>query len=253
MTDKNYYKYHEILFSLRKEYLKNQEIIRKLLSQVIITDSIFDKYSTNLIFKTTAKDKTDSLLLVVSKRQAFIRLLFKSLYDSFVESDHDLEPGKFLYSFRFTDEFIYLLDYCQDGRYLDSKVTINNPKEFIELYRLLMENIICKKGRVALNFEKTFLGFCNNGIHFAINTYKKNISLDYNGIEDNIIASNPTYIKDLMELKVNKEEIPDYFRSLIDRNKDEYLYTIEREENKPQGVYRIENIGQRLVLKLNGK
>jgi len=67
MMKKDYYNYYEILFSLRKEYLKNQEIISKLLSYIKISNSSLNEYDSNLIFKSNIRNNIDSLLLIVKK------------------------------------------------------------------------------------------------------------------------------------------------------------------------------------------
>ncbi len=67
MMKKDYYNYYEILFSLRKEYLKNQEIISKLLSYIKISNSSLNEYDSNLIFKPNIRNNIDSLLLIVKK------------------------------------------------------------------------------------------------------------------------------------------------------------------------------------------
>ncbi len=67
MKNKDYYKYYEILFSLRKEYIKNQKIINKLLSYIRIVNDPLNKYDSNLVFKTNGRDNIDSLLLIIKK------------------------------------------------------------------------------------------------------------------------------------------------------------------------------------------
>ena len=67
MMKKDYYNYYEILFSLRKEYLKNQEIISKLLSYIKISNSSLNEYDSNLIFKSNIRNNIDSLWLIVKK------------------------------------------------------------------------------------------------------------------------------------------------------------------------------------------
>ena len=67
MMKKDYYNYYEILFSLRKQYLKNQEIISKLLSYIKISNSSLNEYDSNLIFKSNIRNNIDSLLLIVKK------------------------------------------------------------------------------------------------------------------------------------------------------------------------------------------
>ena len=248
MVNKDYYNYYEILFSLRKEYLKNQEIINKLLSYVKINNN---KYDSNIIFKPSGVDKADSLLLIISKRQSQIESILKSIHHHIVEYDHDLEKGKYLYVFRLSDNYVSLLDGNQDGRYLNSHVSITDPKEFIELYKLLNENIICKNGNTYLIFEREYLIISNNGLNLFYKTdNNKFMNLDYNAMNNNISIDNNSYINTIMELKIDKDKIPAYYRNLIDKNMDDYLYTIE---NNNKGLYKVEDNDNKLILKPNNK
>ena len=252
MENNKYYKYHEILFSLRKEYLKNQEIINKLLSYIEIADNTHNEYKASLIFRSYDKNKIDHILLIISKRQSNIRLIIKSIYDSIVSNDPIVENGKYLYVFRLSENFVSLLDANQDGRYLNSKITITNPEDFIESYKLLNESLICKKGNTNLNYEKTLLKISNNGLHLLHVTrsdHKKNISIDYDGIEDYLITNNNSYMKNIMELKFKKDTIPPYFRNLIDTNMDDYSFSIEEQKKKKKGIYKIEEHDRTLILK----
>ncbi len=251
--DKDCYKFYEILFSLRKEYLKNQEIIKRLLSHIKIDSHSFNEYSSNLIFKTNNIDNTDSLLLIIKKRKSCVGMALNSLYNSFVDSDSYSERGSFSYNFRFLENYVYLLDNDQDGRYLDSKVTVENPEKFIELYKLLMRNVICKDGTVDLNLRRTFIKLSNNGIHLLHATRSnpiKNIILDYDGIVDNIMINNASYIGNIMGLKINKDVIPIYFRNMIDNNMEDYKFIIEKQESVKKSFYEIENSGRKLILRV---
>ena len=252
MIKKDYYKYYEILFSLRKEYLKNQEIINKLLSYIKITDDLSNKYHSNIVFKKDNRDNTDYLLLIISKRQSHIKLLLDSIYNSIVYSDLDADKSKFTYDFHLSDNYVSLLDANQDGRYLNSKIIINNQKEFIELYKNLIEKIICKNGNNYFNFENKFIKITNNGINLLCdvnNNHKNDITLYYDGIVDNIKINNSSYIKTLMEFNIKKDIIPTYFRNLIDSNMDDYLYSIIESNNKKNKLYKIEDNEKKLVLR----
>ena len=249
--DKDYYKYYEFLFSLRKEYLKNQEIINKLLSYIRITNDSLNEYDSNLVFRKNNKDSTDSLLLIVKKRQSHIKTILDSLYSSLVYSSPDLKPGDFSYSFRLSDKYVYLLDDDQDGRYLKAKIEIVNQNEFIKLYNQLVKNVVCKCGRTYLILEKEFIQLSNNGIYLlhVDKDYKNGVKLNYDGLHDNIITNNISYLENLMELKIKKDTIPNYFENIIDNNMDDYLYTIEENCNMSEGFYTIEDYGRKLVLK----
>lgn len=244
MKNRDYYNYYEILFSLRKEYLKNQKIINELLSYVRITNDPYNIYDSNVVFKTNSKDNIDSLLLIVKKRQSSIRLILDSLYSSLVYNDTNYtKSGYFSYSFRLSKDHVYLLDDNQDGRYLSAKVEIDNQKEFIELYKELLENVICKHGRTNLFLEKENIQFSNNGIHLFYveeDDYKNHVRMDYDGIGDNIIINNASYLDNIMRLEINKNSIPNYFEIIIDSNMDNYLYTIEGDSNKNEELYTIE-------------
>ncbi|MBR6133444.1 MAG: hypothetical protein IKQ29_01860 [Bacilli bacterium] len=251
MANKNYYNYYEIIFSLRKEYLKNQEIINKLLSYIRISNSPSDEYNSNLVFKTNNKNNIDSLLLIIKKRQTCIRQILGSLYSSLVYSDPDLRAGYFSYALRLSENYIYLLDDCQDGRYLNAKVEITNQQEFITLYRQLFKRVPFN-GRNYLILPKGFIQLSNNGIHlFHVENddYKNSMRLDYNGIEDTITTNSPPSLEQLMELKINKDNVPTTFESIIDRNMDEFLYSTEETSKKHEGIYTIEDQGQQLILK----
>lgn len=256
MAEKNYYNYYEILFSLRKEYLKNQKTIKKLLSYIRITGDSFNEYNPSLIFKTNSPDSADSLLLIVRKRQTSIRLMLDSLYNSIVYSDPDLKSGCFSYAFRPFKKYIYLLDDNQDGRYLKAKVEITNQNEFIELYRELIKNAICR-GRTNLVLREGILHLSNNGIHLLHvknDDYRHCMKLDYDGLGDHIVTNTTSHLGNLMELKINKSIIPSHFENVIDNNMDNYSYTIEGERNDRSGFYTIEGYGRKLVLKPeNGK
>ncbi len=254
MINNEYFKFYEILFSLRKEYLKNQEIINNLLSHIKIANNSLNDYSSNLIFKTRSREKIDSLLLIIKKRQSCIGAILNSLYNSLVDSDSSyLKSGIFSFDLRLSENYVYLLDNDQDGRYLDSKVTVDNPKEFIELYKILMDNVICKNGSVDLDLKKSFLKLNNNGIHLshiARSNPIKNIILDYDGIVDNIMINNASYIGNIMGLKINKDIIPIYFRNIIDNNMEDYKFIIEKQDNVKKSYYEIENFGKKLILRV---
>ncbi len=252
MKNRDYYNYYEILFSLRKEYLKNQRIINKLLSYIRIINDPLNKYDSNLVFKANGRDDIDSLLLIVKKRQSCISLILDSLYSSLIYNDSYLKPGYFSYTFRLSEEYIYLLDDSQDGRHLSAKVEITNQKEFIELYRQLIENVICKRGSTYLISGKEIIRLSNNGIHLFYaeeDDYKKCVKLDYDGIGDSIITNNALYLENIMRLMISKNIIHDYFRNIIDSNMDDYSYIITGDCNKSEGFYKIEDHGKKLVLK----
>ncbi len=178
--------------------------------------------------------------------------MLDSLYNSLVYNDSYLKPGYFSYTFRLSEEYIYLLDDNQDGSYLNAKVEITNQKEFIELYRQFIENVICKHGRTYLDSGKETIQLSNNGIHlFHVegDNYKKCVKFDYDGIEDSIIINNASYLEKIMRLKINKSIIPNYFENIIDSNMDDYSYIIEGDCNKSEGFYKIEDYGKKLVLK----
>ena len=251
MAKNGYYNYYEILFSLRKEYLKNQEIINRLLSYIRITSKPLDEYESNLVFKTNARTNADYLLLIVKKRQHYIKLLLDSLYSHLVSSDSDLKSGNFSYIFRLSKEYVSLLDDTQDGRYLKAKVEITNQGEFIELYRQLMENVVCKQGRIYLFSEKCSVQVSNNGIHLfhVEGDYKKSVRLDYSGLKDCISINNGSYLESLMKLEIDRGMIPDYLGSIIESNMDNYSYTIEGNPDNGEAFYAIEDDGSKLVLK----
>lgn len=253
MMNKDYYNYYEILFSLRKEYLKNQKIINELLSYIRIINDSYNDYDSNLLFKSNSKNNIDSLLLIVRKKQSNIEQMLDSLYSYIVYSDPNLKRGNFLYTFHFScNKYVYLLDYNQDGRYLNAKVEIDNQEEFIKLYKQLIENTICKHGKTYIVTEEESILLSNNGIHLfhlVEDDYRKSIKSYYNGIEDNIIINNTSYLKELMELKINKKYIPNHFINIIDSNMNNYSYTIEENCNKNEELYIVEEYGKNLVLK----
>lgn len=107
MKNNDYYNYYEILFSLRKEYIKNKIIINKLLSYIKIFNDPHNEYNSNLIFKSNGRHDIDTLLLIIKKRQSSIRLILDSLYSSIVYSDPDLKSGYFSYTFRLSKEYVY--------------------------------------------------------------------------------------------------------------------------------------------------
>ena len=251
MENKDYYNYYEILFSLRKEYLKNQEIINQLLSHVKITDDPFNEYESNVVFKTNSKDSIDSLILIINKRQSCIRIMLDTLYRSLVYGDSDLKNGYFSYSFRLSEGYVYLLDASQDGRYLNAKVEIINPNEFIELYNQIMKKAICKHGKTYLSLENGIIKLSNNGIHLFHtneNDYRKSVRLDYDGIEDYLLINNPSYLESILRLKINKNDIPYHFESIIDSNMDSYSFTIQSDD-KSNGFYIVEDHDKELILK----
>ena len=250
--DKDYYNYYEFLFSLRKEYLENQKIINKLMSYIRITGKPIDEYNSNLLFKPNIDNDIDSLLLIVKKRESCIRLFLDSLYSSLVSGESNSKSSNFSFAFRLSKEYVYLLDNDQDGRYLNAKVEITDQKEFIELYKELIEKAICK-GKTCLFFDDGFIQLTNNGINLfqAESDYKKNYKLDYNGIEDLVITNNVSKIDNLMHLKVNKKMVPEKFKKLVDRNMDFYSYSVEKGNNKNKELYTIEDQGKKLILRPN--
>ena len=251
MIKNDYYNYYEILFSLRKEYLKNQEMINKLLSYIKITNDYPNEYTSNLVFRTNNKNNIDSLLLIIKKRQSNIRQMLDSIYDSFVYSDPNLKSGNYLYTFHIAGNYVYLLDDSQDGRYLNTKVEIINQNEFIELYKQLIKNAMCK-GRTFLSMEKESIYLSNNGIHLLYvdnNNYNNGVKLDYDGLEDTIITNNNSFLENLMQLKIDKSIIPNHFKNIINSNMDDYTYTIEGDCNKNEGFYTIKDNGKKLILK----
>ena len=251
MTKRDYYKYYEIIFSLRKEYLKNQEMINKLLSYIRITDDPFNEYDSNFVFKTNNRNNIDSLLLIIKRRQTCIRQILDSIYSSFVYSDPDLRSGYFSYDLRLDKRYVYLLDGCQDGRYLKAKVDIVNHPEFIELYKQLLDTVPFN-GRNYIILPGGFIQLSNNGIHlFNVenDNYKNCMRLDYDGIEDTIITNCNPSLEHLMNYKINKNSIPKQFSIIIDRHMDEFLYSTEKTNKKHKGIYTIEDQGQQLILK----
>lgn len=252
MKNNDYYNYYEILFSLRKEYLKNQELINKLLSYIKITNDPLEEYNSSMIFKTNSKTNLDSLLLIVKKRQSSIRQILDSIYNSIVYSDPDLRPGYFSYKFYLTKNYAYLIDDTQDGRYLKAKVEITNQNEFVQLYKQIINNTICKKGRSYFILKNEIIRLSNNGVHlFHIENedYKKSVNLDYNGLDDSIITNNTSCLDKLMKLKIDKNIIPNYYKNIIDSNMEDYLYTIEGNKSKDEGLYTIEGYEKKLILK----
>ena len=251
MKNKDYYSYYEIIFSLRKEYLKNQKIINKLLSYIRITSDSLNEYDSNLVFKNNTRDNSDHLLLIIKKRQSCIKNILESLYSSLVYGDEELKPGFFSFTFRQSEGYVYLLDDNQDGSYLNAKVEITNQKDFIETYNELIKNEICKS-RTYLILKDEIIRLSNNGIHLyhvENDDYKNSVKLDYNGLEDIININNTSYLKYLMELKISKSIIPTYFENIIDNNMDNYLYRIEGDCNNNEVFYTIEEQEKKLVLK----
>ena len=251
MANKDYYNYYEILFSLRKEYLKNQELINKLLSYIKVTNVSLDDYGSHLVFKSSHKDNKDSLLLMVCKRQSYLKYILDCFYEFLVYGDYDLERGKFSYAFRLSENYVYLLDDNQDGRHLDSKVDIIDQNKFIELYRKLMENIICKDGSSCVHFDNSYIKLSNNGIYLAYyvdDNYKYGMKLNYDGINDYLLTNNTTFMKLLLKLKIDKNLIPEYFRNLIDSNMDDYSYSVDRKAKDDEYLHNIKGEGRKLVI-----
>ena len=54
-----------------------------------------------------------------------------------------------------------------------------------------------------------------------------------------------------MNLKINKDIIPNYYENIIHNNMDDYSYTIEGECNKNKELYTIEDYGKKIILKPN--
>ncbi len=92
----------------------------------------------------------------------------------------------------------------------------------------------------------------NNGLsllHVEEGDYRKSVKMEYDGLEDNIIINNASYLENLMKLKINKGDVPDHFESIIDSNMNDFLYTVVGDYNKSEGLYIIEDYGRKLVLK----
>jgi len=245
---RNYYKYYEILFSLRKEYLKNKVLLDKLLSFISINS---DKYTYGLKFKHR-DNPFDSLLLILYKKDSFLRERINFISNMILNNSKNDGDYDASFLFYFLDDDVILRN-NGDNSNLDPLINISNRKEFVDIYKDLIDSDIFRYGKFEkVISENEYISLNRNGIllyYYLLNSIN-DAKLSYDGINDRLLfdinGKVGINLEELLDTKIDRDIFPGSYIDLIDSNMD--ITNIRILEDSI-----VDNNGNKLVLNINKK
>lgn len=241
MVAKNYYKFQELIYSLRDEYLKNQKLINELKklieieSKGEITSSLFLKQQLNY-YKI---EDYPTLLLRVRRRQKFIKKSLIQLENDFPNcslSRYRKNNAEFMVKKEKGQYAFYAHNDLNGTRYYNPNVFIRNEKEFGELYKELQHSKLFNLNQETIQLNP-FQDVSFNGHSIALNTsdgldQSSDICIRYNASDDKVYLTQDRihsiyHIDNLFDTQVPSYLIPDGYLELIENHPTNatYLYS----------------------------
>ena len=246
------YSFSQLLFSLRKEYLNNIQLLNRLLSYIKFRRGNKANYNYDIRFKEEANGDIKSLILLVYKRQSFIRHFMESLGNLyFYTLDNYMGKNVGCLTFLNLDDSIIIKDENENSKvgFLPYHLYIENEEEFIKLYNnIINSEFVSNKGfNITVNNSKVLMS--PNGIQLYHNNidYRNTIVLDYDGIGDNLSISDSSYLDLLMNRGIPKDMIPPIYRDMIDEHLEDFDYHVLGNMQKKQS-FDIDSSGKDITL-----
>lgn len=220
--ENNYYKYYELLFSLRKEYLKNKKLLDILKSCIFIDSNI--AYESKMEFKFGDEQLLPCIVLSINKKQKDIQSRMDYIKDKLLLKDNSVATS---YKLGKNDNEFVLTDLGTNS----FEIEIDNQKLFdsvhekivnSELYNLLQTTIRLNEFQI-FNLDSDCFSLWSL-FDFDTNNL---MSINYKINDDLVNVNMPKvysnyFIKKLLETKIHKYEIPESYIKIIEQNKVDY-------------------------------
>lgn len=222
--EKFYYNISEIIFGLRDEYIKNQQLLEELKRYVEVSDGKVDK---ELYCREAFDTCSNEIYARISKRQNELQKMLHHIgVELTVLPANDLAPHYRL--IKKDGKYKFVLNEPNDKQY---DVRITKQGEFKDIADELYNSPLMKTEKA---FFKTLTEFADLSVGPNIIIVWNNLALFDKSAPIMYIPSkdlfyvdpgkvyNECHIKSLLEEGIMKENVPEGFRSTIDKNLENY-------------------------------
>ena len=255
MSQKDYYRYEELINGLRPAFLESQKILKDLDNTVKVESKDPCKHSFRINLGSKIRDDKPQVILLVEKSDALIGTKIRKITNN-ISSNPFKRQKDFAFFNILEDGDKYKLE--QNKNYYYHPVpTIINKEEFAKKYKELKETDLygltefCEK----LNPFQYLYIWGNRLILSSEGEYGKGIDLSYNAEDDKIhIKSSKRYstyfIGELLETPIPKYLLPEEYREKIDKSIEDFngVYVDDFVGRRKESL-KIEDKPKQLILK----
>ena len=242
---RKYYKFGELLFTLRNEYLKQKVLLEELKKYVDINDDYLDMYFSGRLVDDSWDYEDKGLSLIVTKK-----------YNELLKKIQDLRYdwySVFLYRAKYNfvrnEDGIYTPVYDNIYSFVDKKyvpeVRINDNEQFGLIADIIYSTDLMntKHGNFAINDSRVCLDYDEARIY---TNCSKGTNIKWNGVNDELTCSTkgrfyPALVRDVLSFDMPADRISDDWIELLKNN--------EKNISNKYDIDELEKSGIKLILK----